>query len=422
MGHLDKLKVIDIEERKKTEKAIDKALRYADNKFYEQYLEVKKYDKDYLKNNHLSYEAIQYLYMRTFYSQRLDLQAQEAYNYYIQQAEKYWNTQSIYMQAMLSLALQRGGKTIPAQKIVEGFRQTAVYKEEFGMYWKANEKGGWYWYQAPIETQALLIEAFTDIAPKDAESIQKMKIWLLKQKQTTHWPTTKATTEAIYALLLQGNDWIAIDNDIKVTMGSQKIDTKQYAEPGTGYTKVTVKGEDIKPEMATVTLEQKATTPSWGSMYWQYFEDIDKVSGQQTGLKITRQLYKVVNGARGEELTAITAATPLLPGDKVIVRMEISTDRNLEYVHLKDMRAAGMEPINVLSQYKYSNGLGYYESTKDVATHFFIDYMPKGVYVFEYPLRVSLEGNFSGGITQIECMYAPEFKSHTKGIRVKIGK
>jgi hypothetical protein len=421
MGHLQKLNVIDIEEKKKLDKAIDNALSYADNKFYDQYITIRKYP-NYETTNHLDYDAILFLYMRSFYSQKMSHNTQEAYNYFLVQAEKYWNTQSLYMKSMLALALQRNGITTTAKKIIEGIRQTAVLNDEMGMYWKENEKGGWYWYQAPIETQAMIIEAFSDITPTDVESIQQMKIWLLKQKQTTHWPTTKSTTEAIYALLLQGENWINTPNNLKVSMGKNKIDMSSHSEPGTGYTKLVISGADIRPEMATVTLEQKSNIPSWGALYWQYFEDIDKISSQQSGIKISKQIFKAINASRGEELIPVNDKSVLQPGDKVYVRMEISTDRNLEYVHLKDLRAAGFEPENVLSQFKYDHGIGYYESTKDVATHFFIDYLPKGVYVFEYPLRASLEGNFTGGITQIECMYAPEFKAHSKGFKVHIGK
>ena len=157
-------------------------------------------------------------------------------------------------------------------------------------------------------------------------------------------------------------------------------------------------------------------------MYWQYFEDLDKITGATTSLQLNKQLFKEVSTAEGKKLLNITEQTPLQVGDVVKVRIELRTDRNLEYVHLKDLRAAGFEPINVLSQYKYQDGLGYYESSKDVATHFFIDWMQKGVYVFEYAMRATIAGNFSNGITQIESMYAPEFKSHSKGERVTIVK
>ena len=107
-------------------------------------------------------------------------------------------------------------------------------------------------------------------------------------------------------------------------------------------------------------------------------------------------------------------------GDLVKVRIEIRVDRAMEYIHLKDMRASGFEPVNVLSQYKWQDGLGYYESTRDAATNFFISYLPKGTYVFEYPLRVAQKGDMSNGITQIQCMYAPEFSAHSEGIRVQV--
>ena len=107
-------------------------------------------------------------------------------------------------------------------------------------------------------------------------------------------------------------------------------------------------------------------------------------------------------------------------GDLVRVRIELRSDRNMEFIHMKDMRASGLEPINVLSQYKWQDGLGYYESTKDAATNFFFDYLPKGVYVFEYDLRVNNAGNMSNGITTIQSMYAPEFSSHSEGVRLKV--
>jgi uncharacterized protein YfaS (alpha-2-macroglobulin family) len=139
-------------------------------------------------------------------------------------------------------------------------------------------------------------------------------------------------------------------------------------------------------------------------------------------LTIVKQLFKEENSEKGVVLKAITAQTPLKVGDKVKVRIEIRVDRAMEYVHLKDMRAAGFEPVNVLSQYKYQGGLGYFENTKDLATNFFIDYLPRGTFVFEYPMFATQNGNFSNGITSMQCMYAPEFATHSEGIRVKIEK
>ena len=138
-------------------------------------------------------------------------------------------------------------------------------------------------------------------------------------------------------------------------------------------------------------------------------------------MKLKKQLFLKTNTDKGEQISIIDEKTNLKVGDLVRVRIELRSDRDMEFIHMKDMRAAGFEPVNVMSQYKYRDGLGYYESTKDAATNFFFDYLPKGTYVFEYDLRVNNAGNMSNGITTIQSMYAPEFTSHSEGVRVKVG-
>jgi uncharacterized protein YfaS (alpha-2-macroglobulin family) len=193
-----------------------------------------------------------------------------------------------------------------------------------------------------------------------------------------------------------------------------------YVEAGTGYYKVNIPKEKITSEMGNIVVKKEDVGVSWGAMYWQYFEQLDKITPAETPLKIKKQLFIEKTSDRGNILTEITPNNILKVGDLVKVHIEIRVDRNMEYVHLKDMRASGFEPTNVISQTKYQDGLYYYESTRDVATNFFIGYLPKGTYVFQYDLRVAQAGDFSNGITQIQCLYAPEFSSHSEGIRVKI--
>lgn len=424
-GHLEKLNVIDIKNKSKLDAMLEKAVQYLDNRLQEDFESLKKYDKDYLNNKHLSYNEIHALYARSFFNNnKISKINKDAHDYFMQQAKKYWNDQSLYSKAMLALILDRNNEHAIALKVIESLKQNAINNDELGMYWKANETAGWYWYQAPVETQALLIEAFHEVA-NDKKSVDEMKVWLLKQKQTTSWKSTKATAEACYALLLQGKDWIKSDKLVTVNMNKKEINPQTLnamVEPGTGYYKVNWNTNEIQQEMGKIELIKTDNGPAYGAMYWQYFEDLDKISGATTALQLTKNLFKEVNTNEGKKLIQINDNTPLQVGDVVKVRMELRTDRNLEYVHLKDLRAAGFEPINVLSQYKYQDGLGYYESTKDVATHFFMDWMQKGIYVFEYEMRATIAGNFSNGITSIESMYAPEFKSHSKGERVAIVK
>ncbi|OQY00055.1 MAG: hypothetical protein B6I20_09300, partial [Bacteroidetes bacterium 4572_117] len=198
-----------------------------------------------------------------------------------------------------------------------------------------------------------------------------------------------------------------------------KIEGSQV-EAGTGYFKTSWDKNEIKPEMGKVNLQKEDEGVAWGALYWQYFEDLDKITTHKTPLKLNKKLFLEQASASGPVIVPITKKTKLKLGDKVIVRIVLKVDRRMEYVHMKDMRASGFEPLNVFSKYRYQDGLGYYESTKDAATNFFMSVLPKGTYVFEYPLRVTHKGDFSNGITTIQCMYAPEFTSHSEGVRLKV--
>jgi uncharacterized protein YfaS (alpha-2-macroglobulin family) len=274
----------------------------------------------------------------------------------------------------------------------------------------------------PVETQALLIEVFHEVAA-DVRSVEEMRIWLLKNKQTNRWESTKATAEAVYALLLgtgTPNTWLDNTKQVNVTLGGKALKPDEY-EAGTGYFKDSWSGNEIKNSWSTIQVDNPNTNIVWGAAYWQYFEDMDKITDfRKTPLMIVKQLYREENSATGPVLKPVTEGQGIRPGDKLKVRIEIRVDRSMEFVHLKDSRAAGLEPLNVLSGYRYQGGLGYYESTRDLATHFFIDYLPKGTFVLEYPLVASSKGDFSNGTASLQCMYAPEFSSHSKGMRVKV--
>ncbi|MCP4150721.1 MAG: hypothetical protein GY757_23450, partial [bacterium] len=178
-------------------------------------------------------------------------------------------------------------------------------------------------------------------------------------------------------------------------------------------------GKDIKPDMGNIYIKNNNKEAAWGGMYWQYFENLDKITPAKTPLHIKKQLLVEKHSDAGPVLHPLTKYK-IAVGDRLKVRIEIRVDRDMEYVHMKDMRASGLEPENVISRYKYQDGLSYYEVAKDASTNFFFDNLPNGTYVFEYPLRVSHAGDFSNGITTIQCMYAPEFSSHSKGSRIQI--
>jgi hypothetical protein len=421
IGHLKKLGV----ETEKAESITSSAIQYLDNQIIKDYADLKKNKTDLTKYSP-DHDNLQYLYMRSFFTdKKIESESQTAYNYFRRRAQQTWTKQSKYMQAMIALMLHRTGDTKTAAAILLSLKETSINNEELGRYWKENS-GGWFWHQAPIETQALLIEAFSEIG-KDVTTVDELKTWLLKNKQTKNWRTTKATAEACYALLLQGTDLLSNEPVVEIKFGNilvRSTDNKQ--EAGTGYFKRTVIGPLVTPSMGNISVSvqaqnaQSASSTTWGAAYWQYFENLDHITPAATPLKLEKKLFVETNSDRGPVLTPINEGDIIKVGDKIKVRIELSVDRDMEYVHMKDMRASCLEPVNVLSGYKWQGGLGYYESTKDASTNFFFDYLRKGTYVFEYPLFVTHTGNFSNGVTSIQCMYAPEFGSHSEGIRINV--
>ncbi|NLP58798.1 alpha-2-macroglobulin [Lutibacter sp. B1] len=443
-GHLRKLGIISSNttssEVEMSEKIIKKTVNFLDieivkdyTKLLEQAQKIKeraktkaegiKAEKEFLAKNHLGHFQLQYLYMRSFYpdiSQNDSVKT--ASNYYLKQAAEFWKDFNLYSKGLIALVQHRISNKTVSEKILKSLKENSITNEELGMYWKENT-ASWYWFQAPIETQALLIEAFSEIE-NNTETIDNLKIWLLKNKQTNRWATTKSTTEAVYALLLQGTNWLKTSDFLGVQIGNKKINPlaleETKIEAGTGYFKTSFYKNEIVPEMATVTLTKNTEGIAWGALYWQYFEDLDKITSAETPLKLSKKLFLKKHSDTGEELVEIKPNSTLKIGDLITVRIELKVDRAMEFVHMKDMRASGLEPVSVLSQYKWQDGLGYYESTKDASTNFFFDDLPKGVYVFEYDLRVNNKGDFSNGITTIQSMYAPEFSSHSEGVRVTI--
>jgi len=394
-----------------------KALGALDAWMDERYREIRRLpNPDYYIPGHL--EAI-YLYGRSFFLKDRPIAAahREAVDFFLGQSRKFWlRTDCRMCQAQLALALQRFGDKETPPAIMKSLKERSVSNEELGMFWRDQELS-WWWYRAPIEAQATMIEAFAEVT-EDTQAVEDCKVWLLKQKQTQDWKTTKATADAIYGLLLRGDNLLASDALVEVALGGETIKPEKV-EAGTGFYEQRFVRNEIKPAMGQITVKKVDDGVSWGSVHWQYLEDMSKVTPHEgTPLKLKKTLFVKETTGKGQVLKAVTG--PLSVGDELVVRIELRTDRDMEYVHLKDQRGSGTEPVNVLSRYKYQDGLGYYESTRDTASHFFIDYLPKGVYVFEYSTRVQLKGHYQTGIAEIQCMYAPEFNSHSESFTLEV--
>lgn len=411
-GHLQK---IAPEKSMIFENITSKAILFLDTTFENQKTSKEK------SVNFNKFNNLHFLYARSFYLDKTPLspKMKTLIQEEILDLQSNWLSLSLYQKGLLALTMHRMNEKKFAKKIINHLKETAATNSDFGMYWIAN-KNGYYWYESAIETQALLIEAFSEIE-NDVKLVEEMKVWLLKQKQLNHWPTTKATTEATYALLLRGKNWNNEKGETQFNIGNQKFSTSEKTKNNNlGNTKKQWHSNEISENMGQISVNNQSEVPGFGGVYWQYFEDLETINPEENQkIKIEKSLFKKESVTNGNQLVPITNSN-LKVGDLVTIRLVVTTNENLEFVHLKDARATCFEPVAVLSKYERQNNIGYYRSTKDVATHFFFDTMNKGTYVFEYDVRVTNLGIFNDGISTLQSMYAPEFSAFSKSTKVQV--
>ncbi len=399
---------------------VSKGLDFVHGRALEAYLRIKKRvgsDENKWNEDHLSSIMVHYLYTLSHFPHRpIPDENLVVKEFLMSQIRTHWNHRSLFDQVMIGLVALREGDASLAADILASIKERAVQDPSLGMYW--NQDAGVRWSQRPIETHALIMHFF-DEAGESEQSLDALKVWLLNQKRTTSWPTTKATAEAVEALVLYGNDWTKAV-PVALSIGGKNI-PKPIDTRGELYVKAEYTGEEVRQTLADIAINNPNTGTTWGAVYWQYFEETEKVKAS-TGeiLDLKRELLLEQITPQGEVKYRPLDEDDIEVGDKVTVQLLIEVDRDLEFVHLKDFRAAGFEPRNVISNYRYRGGLGYYQSTLDNATHFFIDYLPRGRHVLQYELTVNQMGDFSTGIGSIQSMYAPEFSAHTAGRRVQV--
>lgn len=415
-GRLDHLGIQAIRQDQDLWSAIQRAIQYLDDRIDEDYSEimVKKRNPE-----HINSIQIQYLYSRSLFSDiPIPAKLKDAVNYFKDLARRDWLNHNRYMQAMIALAFYRSGDHVFALQIIESFKEFAIQHDEFGMYWKTDP--GYYWHQQEIEQQAMMIEAFDEIAD-DETAVEEMKIWLLKQKQTTRWKTNKATAEACYALLRRGSDVLNAESNVSVVAGPHNMESNsKKAEPGTGYYKKSWRKPDIEPDMNRIIFSNDGENLAWGAVYYQYFQNSDAVEPAGNAMSLQREIYLKKNTSGGPVLEKLEGEAQLKTGDILVNRLIIRTDRYLEFVHLKDMRPAGAEPVEFLSGMKYQGGASYYLSIRDLANHLYFDRLPRGTYVLEFEQKAGNTGSYTSGIATIQSFYAPEFSAHSEGKRIRI--
>ena len=384
---------------------IQKGFEYLGKQAAEEYKSMKEAEKKGAVGLRPSEQVLRYLYICV-----LDGKApvdKKVNQYFIDKLSGEGKELTIYGKALGAIILQQAGKVAEARLFMQSLMEYSVVTDEMGRYFDT-PKARYSWFSYKIPTEVAAMEAIQRIT-KDTKAIDEMKRWLLKQKQTQTWETPIATADAVYALMATGaSDLLANTGGVEITLGKEVIRTP--ADDAIGYIKKTVSGDVMN--IKKVRVDKEGAGMGWGAVYAQYLESMDQIGEQGNGLSVSRQLYK------GDE--ALNESAPLKVGDKITVRLTVKADRDMDFVQIKDDRAACMEPLQAVSGFRWSNGLGYYQATKDASTQFFIDQMRKGTYVIEYQVYVNRTGEYQTGIATVQSAYAPEFGGHTGGYRVMV--
>ena len=384
---------------------IQKGFEYLGKQAAEEYKSMKEAEKKGAVGLRPSEQVLRYLYICA-----LDGKApvdEKVNRYFIDKLSGEGKELTIYGKALGAIILQQAGKVAEARLFMQSLMEYSVVTDEMGCYFDT-PKARYSWFSYKIPTEVAAMEAIQRIT-KDTKAIDEMKRWLLKQKQTQTWETPIATADAVYALMATGaSDLLANTGGVEITLGKEVIRTP--ADNAIGYIKKTVSGDVMN--IKKVSVDKEGTGMGWGAVYAQYLESMDQIGEQGNGLSVSRQLYK------GDE--ALNESAPLKVGDRITVRLTVKADRDMDFVQIKDDRAACMEPLQAVSGFRWGNGLGYYQATKDASTQFFIDQMRKGTYVIEYQVYVNRTGEYQAGIATVQSAYAPEFGGHTRGYRVMV--
>ena len=408
MSQLTELNAIELNNAER--EMLIKAIKYTDSDIMKDYNNLKN-NKE-IKNIIPSEYQLEYLFVRSSYRDIPEADAREAIKFYTTQAEKNWKEFSLLGKIQTAVLMHRNGNKNTATNILAWFKKTATSSEAKGMYW-ANNRATMSSTASPIETHTLIMSAFHEIEGK-SKDVDKMKQWLLTQKRTQDWGTTPATLNAIHAILLTGSDQINESNNINVVWGEKTISSGN-AETATGYMKESRAGDALSGK-DQIIITKEGDAPAWGAVYFQYLSPIDKVEKNKTELNIEKKLFVERNTANGAQLVALNANDNIKVGDKVVVRLTVRNDQDMNYVHIKDIRSSCFEPAQKISGVEFREGTMYYHVAKDASENFFFDSLPKGTFVLEYSVHVSRSGEYSPGIATIQCMYAPEFVSNTEGV------
>ena len=392
----------------------DKAMRYLEYDVAETYREMKRLSKG--KDWPIGSTTLAELYALSFFkSQNSDKDFAKAKDYYLKSLDKEWTSFNFNQRSKAAVLLYRTGNEKTAKLMIQSFKECAQKNDQIGMYWPKK----YFSFESHIATHANIMAAFAEI-DQDQEMIDQLRVWLLTQKQTNSWENSASTADAIYALLMRGSDWFAEGKEVTLRFGNTPIST-EGGVAGTGFIQRRWSANEVTQEMQQLTVNNPTPHLVWGGLFRQYFVPIDEVKKDESGFTILRELFVETVTDKGKVLVPVEKQA-LKVGDKLTVKIAFTNEQDMSYVFVKDLRAAGFEPIEQISRYERNDRMSYYQTNTDTDMQFFIERLPKGTHQLEYSLFVTKEGYLNNGYALIQCQYAPEFSAYSDGIKVKVRK
>jgi uncharacterized protein YfaS (alpha-2-macroglobulin family) len=334
--------------------------------------------------------------------------------------DRYVYAMTPFGKAYLAYTHLRLGNRVRAGELLDMAMDGAREDPVAGVYWTP-EKYSWVWYSDTVEKHAFLLKTLQDLRPED-ERIPGMVRWLLFSRKGTVWKSTKASVAAVYALLdyLSRRGALTGDEAFTARWGdkaySALVKADDWLEEPIRWQE---RGFEITPEMSTATVEKQGPGVAFASLTWMYSTDQLPEASQPGMLELGRKFYRRVKEGDAYHLKPIDSGGEVAVGDEVEVQLKINTRSQFEYMHLKDLKAAGFEAEALLSGWKY-DALGYYEEPRNSLTNFFISWLPHGEYILRYRLRPTKPGVYRIGAATLQSMYSPEMTAHSAGFIIKV--
>lgn len=330
----------------------------------------------------------------------------------------HWKGHSPYLKGLLALTLKRMDRPSDAKLVWDSVMDSAKTTPEQGTSW-APEDRAWLWYNDTVETQAYALRVLTELQPKDPRRDGLVQ-WLLINKKLSHWKSTRATAEAVFALVkyLEQERALAVREEITVTVGARQ--PVQYVfEPDEyqgKHDQAIVPGPELKPATdATVVVAKSTQGFAFASATWHFSTEKVPGEGRSDFFSVSRKYFRRESRGREVTLQPLADGAPVHVGDELEVQLSLRAKAAAEFVHLRDPRGAGFEPESATSGYRWQTGLGYYEEVRDSGGNFFFDWLPAGEYTFKERVRATMSGTFRVGPATVQSMYAPEFNAYSAG-------